>query len=435
MEKCKICGKEFNSRGSITTHIRYNHLDYNSKKYYDEFLKKSDNEGKCLECGKETRYYGIVAGYASFCCKQCANRSNDKNIKARQTFIRNHPEIYCKREKQNKPKRIRKKRSRVKRVKTKNRKVEKEIERYGKSGLSAKEKIEATCLKRYGVKCYTQSKEFKQKVKQTSIEKYGVEHPMQSEEVRENLKRSVLKKYGVENSSQNEEIVRRTNETKQRKNLEFQQLGYTQVKDLVKIYGHGWRLKKIVPIIRHLNHGYVKNEDIPKIIAYSSESHYGQKCCVSILEKEVGTYIKEICPYTVIENTRKVIYPLELDIYIPELKIAFEFDGSYWHSNKIKDESYHLNKTNMCKEKGVRLFHIFESEWKDEKENTERFIESKILGIRSFNEETIKIDLTKDSILEYPEYRVLQITGPQLIQQYDYSVWNCGYAVLTKSPE
>ena len=89
----------------------------------------------------------------------------------------------------------------------------------------------------------------------------------------------------------------------------------------------------------------------------------------------------------------------------------------------------------MCKEKGVRLFHIFESEWKDEKENTERFIESKVLGIRSFNKETIKIDLTKDSILEYPEYRVLQITGPQLIQQYDYSVWNCGYAVLTKSPE
>jgi hypothetical protein len=193
--------------------------------------------------------------------------------------------------------------------------------------------------------------------------------------------------------------------------------------------------QKIVPIVAHLNHGYVKNEDIPKIIEYSNESHYGQKCCVSTLEKELVSYIKEICPHEVIENTRKIIYPFELDIYIPELKVAFEFNGLYWHSNKIKDKAYHLKKTSMCQGKGIKLFHILETEWNDEKENTKRFIEDKILGIRRYNGTTIKIDLSKDSILEYQEYRVLQVTEPQLIQQCGYGVWNCGYAVLTKSPE
>lgn len=431
MIKCEICDREITSIRSLANHLRYNHQDFSVKDYYDKFFKRDDKEGICRECGKETRFYSVTAGYSTFCSKQCANRNNDKNTKARQTFVENHQEIYSRRKEHEI---IKQERQKVLKLK-KDQKLKDEIERYGQLGLSPREKIEITCLKRYGVRSYTQSKDFRQKVKQTSIEKYGVEHPMQSEEVRENLKHSVQEKYGVENSSQNEEVTRRINETKQRKNLEFQQLGYTQVKDLIEKYGHGWYHKKIVPIVAHLNHGYVKNEDIPKIIEYSNESHYGQKCCVSTLEKELVSYIKEICPHEVIENTRKIIYPFELDIYIPELKVAFEFNGLYWHSDKIKDKLYHLKKTSMCQEKGIKLFHILETEWNDEKESTKQFIEDKILGIRRYNGTTIKIDLAKDSILEYPEYRVLQVTEPQLIQQCGYGVWNCGYAVLTRSPE
>jgi hypothetical protein len=63
------------------------------------------------------------------------------------------------------------------------------------------------------------------------------------------------------------------------------------------------------------------------------------------------------------ENTRKIIPPLELDIYIPSHNIAIEFDGLYWHSELYKDNNYHLNKTNICEEKDIRLIHIFEDEW------------------------------------------------------------------------
>lgn len=53
----------------------------------------------------------------------------------------------------------------------------------------------------------------------------------------------------------------------------------------------------------------------------------------------------------------------ELDFYIPEKKLAIEVDGSYWHSQILKDPKYHQNKTLECLNAGVRLIHIFEYEW------------------------------------------------------------------------
>ena len=53
----------------------------------------------------------------------------------------------------------------------------------------------------------------------------------------------------------------------------------------------------------------------------------------------------------------------EIDIFISLFKIGIECDGLYWHSEKFKDNSYHLNKTKECFEKGIRLIHIFEDEW------------------------------------------------------------------------
>ena len=53
-----------------------------------------------------------------------------------------------------------------------------------------------------------------------------------------------------------------------------------------------------------------------------------------------------------------------LDIYLPEKKIAFEFDGLYWHNEINKpDKNYHLNKTEECSKKDIQLIHIFEDEW------------------------------------------------------------------------
>src|SRR6202012_2209178 len=48
---------------------------------------------------------------------------------------------------------------------------------------------------------------------------------------------------------------------------------------------------------------------------------------------------------TVETNNRMMIKPLELDIVLPDYKIAIEFCGIYWHSERNKsDPNYHYNK-------------------------------------------------------------------------------------------
>lgn len=63
---------------------------------------------------------------------------------------------------------------------------------------------------------------------------------------------------------------------------------------------------------------------------------------------------------------KKTISPYELDIYLPNYKLAIEFNGNYWHSELQKDTKYHQNKTIACAKKGIQLIHIFEYEWEDE---------------------------------------------------------------------
>ena len=55
----------------------------------------------------------------------------------------------------------------------------------------------------------------------------------------------------------------------------------------------------------------------------------------------------------------------EIDIYIPDLKIGFEYDGLFHHSEfrSGRGEKYHLGKTKSAENDGIRLIHIFEDEW------------------------------------------------------------------------
>ena len=83
----------------------------------------------------------------------------------------------------------------------------------------------------------------------------------------------------------------------------------------------------------------------------------------SNLEKEVVESIKSFYFGEIVLNSRP-LEGKEIDILLPELNIGIEFDGLYWHSEtRGKDSKYHLNKTNLAADKGIRLIHIFENEW------------------------------------------------------------------------
>jgi hypothetical protein len=67
---CQVCHKsDFTFPTSLTNHLKIHKL--NSRSYYDQYLKK-ENEGMC-ECGKLTRFYGMIKGYSDR-CRSCAAR-------------------------------------------------------------------------------------------------------------------------------------------------------------------------------------------------------------------------------------------------------------------------------------------------------------------------------------------------------------------------
>ena len=76
-----------------------------------------------------------------------------------------------------------------------------------------KEKIEATCLDRFGCISPLGNKDVQLKAKQTFLENYGVEYAGQSAALRERAKQTCLEKYGVENPFQAEEIKQRIIQT------------------------------------------------------------------------------------------------------------------------------------------------------------------------------------------------------------------------------
>lgn len=64
------------------------------------------------------------------------------------------------------------------------------------------------------------------------------------------------------------------------------------------------------------------------------------------------------------QSNRKLLKGKELDIYIPSLNLAIEFNGIYWHNEaKGKGGNYHYDKWLACKSLGINLLYIWEDDW------------------------------------------------------------------------
>ena len=87
----------------------------------------------------------------------------------------------------------------------------------------------------------------------------------------------------------------------------------------------------------------------------------------SQIELEFRKFIKNLSTSLCV-SVRDVIPPYELDIYIPELKLVFEFNGTYWHSEKIKESGYHKLKSDLCDQQRIKLVHIWEHDWINKQE-------------------------------------------------------------------
>jgi len=83
---------------------------------------------------------------------------------------------------------------------------------------------------------------------------------------------------------------------------------------------------------------------------------------ISTMEDEIASFIEEL-GLSVERRNRSILEGKEIDIFIPSLSVGIECDGLKWHTEEFIDKNFHLDKTNKCLEKGIRLIHVFEDEW------------------------------------------------------------------------
>lgn len=103
----------------------------------------------------------------------------------------------------------------------------------------------------------------------------------------------------------------------------------------------------------------------------------------SFAEQATYFYIKKLYPDAISRYTADFLERMELDIYIPSIKLAIEYDGEAWHKkNSIKREE---RKFKLCKDNGIKLIRLrekmpeFPSDIADEMFSMEKLYEPKNL--------------------------------------------------------
>lgn len=87
---------------------------------------------------------------------------------------------------------------------------------------------------------------------------------------------------------------------------------------------------------------------------------------VSKGEDEIADYLSGL-GYEV-KRRQRVLDGKELDIVVPELNLAIEYCGVYWHGENYKEPDYHAMKLSLARAKGFRLITVFEDEWVEQKD-------------------------------------------------------------------
>jgi endogenous inhibitor of DNA gyrase (YacG/DUF329 family) len=80
-------------------------------------------------------------------------------------------------------------------------------------------------------------------------------------------------------------------------------------------------------------------------------------------QQQLVDFVRSVYDGRIEENTKDVIPPQELDVYLPDLNLALEYNGLWFHSSLFLPDNYHKDKTDRCQDKEVRLIHVFEDDW------------------------------------------------------------------------
>jgi hypothetical protein len=227
--------------------------------------------------------------------------------------------------------------------------------------------------------------------KKTLIEKYGVENPSQSFMIQKKKEQTTMRKYGVFYLTQRNRKKWQIEVTSSKENLEAWLISLG--KKITILEGNS-----LLGFGKTQFWNYIKKWDLYEYINSIKSSS----------ENELREYIESL---GFITKTKR-INNLEIDIFISEKSVGFEFNGSYWHSDKIKKKNYHYNKTTIFQNNDIRIIHIWEHEWVNEQERIKSYIKSQ-LGLYEkhvFAKECEVKEIDSQIVMPLLEYHQQEIT-------------------------
>lgn len=319
----------------------------------------------CPVCGKETPFRTIIYGYSEYCSVKCSYKGDSRIEKYKNTCLEKYGVENV---------------SQNKDIKEKKREtITKNFGGFGWASKELSDKSKQTVIERYGVENVSQNEDIKKKKELTCKKNHGVTNVLKLKKTHDLARKAVQEKYGVDYILQCKQIQDKYRE-KKRANF----IGTWDIHIGYKDNGD-WICKCPHP---ECNICKEKQFIITQNMFHDRMRH-GAEICTKLLDPRRGynkrttieLFIRNLLTKYNINfetNNRNIIPPQELDIYIPEKKIAIECNGIYWHSRL--ESNYHCNKFIKCKEKGIQLISIWEDWIKSKPEIIESIILSK-LGI------------------------------------------------------
>lgn len=369
----------------------------------------------CPVCGNPLDFKCFSKGYDLYCSRKCSwvNRPE----KTRQTCMEKYGRPYP---------------VDVEKAKQTNRK------RYGADWKSqtteAKEKVKQTCqerygreypvnidkaritnLERYGVEYTSQIPGMVEKSKQTKLERYGDAGFTN----REQAKKTCLERYGVEYTGQIPEAQKKKKETNRKRygsGVWSQAMAMKAHPDILEVNGVEWICKCPHPDCNkcvertYTITGQVYRDRLKTNTELCTRLQPVGSIHESYLEKFIQQYLQEL-GVEYVDNSRAIIPPRQLDIYIPSHHLAIECNGIFWHSDKCREKGYHMEKTAECRNKGIQLLHIWEDWVVRSPELVKNLIKTK-LGLYDHRIGARQCEIKEISGNEYKEILQYHLQGP-----------------------
>lgn len=260
------------------------------------------SSGTCKMCNKETKFINFKDGYRNYCSVRCSTQCPDRNQK---------------------------------------------ISLAERDTVAIQEKMKNTCMERYGVE-YA-AKIIVEKSRQTKLMRYG----NATYNNHDKAKSTCQEKYGVEYSCHIPDKIEKTKETRASK------IPQLRNKQVLLDWNKTHTLEEISDILNvtasAVSYWFKYHGILP-------EKHY--RTISSRPQEEIYNFCESL-GFTVINNDRQVISPKEVDILIPEMKLAIEMNGIYWHKEK---PTQHIEKMESLIDNGYRCIQFWDDEWKEKNE-------------------------------------------------------------------